>query len=331
MAAVGVVVVAGGTSGVGRATVRRFARRGYDVAVLARGADGLEATAREVRDAGRNALPIALDVADSEAVDAAAERVEDELGEIDVWVNSAAAAVFATAFTITAAEIRRVTEVTYLGSVHGMLAALARMRPRDRGVIVQVGSVLAELHIPHLASYVGAKHAVAGFADAVRCDLAAEGSNVKLAVVHLPGVSTPLWDVSRNHVGRRSKPAPPHYASDVAARAVVHVAEHPRREIWVGETTAAGLLANRLSPRLTDAFLVHLGDRTQFSREPDPAGRADPLEEPLPGDRGADGRYAPTTLPASPGEWAARHRGLAAGAVLSGALAARVYRRRRRG
>src|SRR5918999_1335603 len=221
-----VVVITGASAGVGRATVREFARRGAHVALIARGRDGLEAARREVEREGGRALVLPLDVADADAVERAAERVERELGPIDVWVNNAMVSVFSPVREMRPEEYRRVTEVTYLGYVHGTLAALRWMLPRDRGTVVQVGSALCYRGIPLQSAYCAAKHAVQGFTESLRCELIHDNSNVKVTMVHLPATNTPQFDWSRSRMPRRAQPVPPVYQPEVAARAVYHAARH---------------------------------------------------------------------------------------------------------
>ena len=286
-----VVVITGASAGVGRATVRRLAGPGLAVALIARGRDGLDATAKEVEAAGGRALVLPLDVADADAVDAAAERVEDELGPIDVWVNNAMLSVFSPVAELTAAEVRRVTEVTYLGYVHGTLAALRRMRPRDRGTIVQVGSALAYRAIPLQAAYCGAKHAMKGFTESLRCELLHDRSNVRVTMVQLPAVNTPQFDWVRSRLPGRPRPVPPIYQPEVAAAAVAWAAVHAPREIKVGASTLLAVYATRVVPGLVDRYLARTGWKSQQTSEPAEAHRPDNLDRPLPGDHGAHGRF----------------------------------------
>lgn len=275
----------------GRATARAFAAAGDHVALLARGADGLEAARAEVEAAGVRACVVSVDVADAAAVEAAAGRVEEELGPIDVWVNNAMTAVLAPVSQTAAEEFRRVTEVTYLGYVHGTLAALARMRRRDRGTIVQIGSALAHRAIPLQATYCAAKHAIRGFTDALRTELLHERSNVKVTMVHLPGLNTPQFGWVRTTLQRHPQPVPPIYQPEVAARAVLWAAGHPRREIFVGAPTAPLVWAARLVPGLVDRYLARTNfeaQQTDAAIDPD---RPSYLWEPLPGDHGAHGIF----------------------------------------
>ena len=288
-----VVVVTGASAGVGRSVARGFAERGADVALLARGQAGLDAVAKEVSAAGGRALPISVDVADADQVDAAARRVEDELGPIDVWVNDAFSSVFAPFTEITADEFRRTTDVSYLGFVNGTRAALAHMRPRDRGVIIQVGSALAYRGIPLQSAYCGAKHAIQGFTESVRCELGHEGSGVRMTMVQLPAVNTPQFSWVLSRLGRRPQPVPPIYQPEVAARAVVWAADHPRREWWVGASTAATLIANAVAPGVLDRYLARTGYDSQQTDEPTSPNRPANLWHPVDDqdDYGAHGSF----------------------------------------
>ena len=258
-----VAVVTGGTGGVGRAAVREFASRGYDVAILARGAAGLEGAAADVRKAGQRPLTVAVDVADDEAVRQAAATVESELGEISVWVNVAFAGSLAFSWDTTMAEFRRMTDVTYYGQVHGTLAALERMRPRNRGVIINVGSAMAYRSIPLQAPYCGAKHAIKGFTESVMCELAHEKSKVKLCMVQLPGLNTTQFRWNLNKMPHHPMPVPPIFQPELPARAIAFLAEHPRRNMWVGVSTAYTILGERLAPKLLDLYLGWTGVKSQ--------------------------------------------------------------------
>ena len=251
-----VVVITGASSGVGRACATAFARRGADLALLARGVDGLEAAAGEARALGVRAIAIPTDVADAAQVEEAAERTELELGAIDLWVNNAMLSVFSPVKELQAEEVRRVTEVTYLGYVHGTLAALRRMLPRDEGVIVQVGSALAYRAIPLQAAYCAAKHAIEGFTESLRCELLHDNSGVRVTMVQLPALNTPHFDVVRSRLPRHPKPVPPIFEPEVAADAVVWAADHPRREVVVGFSTLRALLANKIAPGFLDRYLA---------------------------------------------------------------------------
>jgi NAD(P)-dependent dehydrogenase (short-subunit alcohol dehydrogenase family) len=322
-----VVVVTGASAGVGRAVVREFARHGADVGLIARGTDGLEAARGEVEAAGGRALVLPADVSDADAVEHAAGRVERELGPIDVWVNNAMVSVFSPVKQMTAADYRRVTEVTYLGYVHGTLAALRRMLPRDRGVIVQVGSALCYRGIPLQSAYCAAKHAIQGFTESLRSELIHDGSDVKVTMVHLPATNTPQHSWSKSRMPRKARPVPPIYEPEVAARAVHHAAHDYRREWNVGWITDAVVYGNKLAPGLGDWYMGMTGYESQMTDEPEDPGRPNNLYEPLPGDWGARGRFGDRAAGASEQWWVMEHRGwvaLAAGVAVglaAGALA----------
>jgi len=317
-----VVVITGASAGVGRAAARAFARRGDAVGLIARDKARLEATARDVRAAGGRALACPLDVADADAVRAAAERIERELGPIDVWVNAAMAAVLAPVAETDAADVRRVTEVTYLGAVNGALAVLPHMRARDRGVIVMVGSALAYRAIPLQATYCAAKHAIRAFSDSLRCELMAEHSGVRVTSVHLPGLNTPQFGWVKTTLRRHPQPVPPIYQPEVAADAIVWASRHPRREFLVGGSTVLTVLGNKLAPRVADRYLAHTNIDAQQTDDPIPPDRPDYLYAPLPGDRGAHGRFDALATHRSPTWWATKHRAkLTAVAVLAAAAA----------
>ena len=286
-----VVVITGAGAGVGRATVEEFARQGYDVGLLSRDSDRLERAAGAVRSHGVRALPIPTDVADARAVEAAAARVESELGPIDVWVNVAMATVFAPVSKLTAEEFERGTRVTYLGQVHGTMAALRRMRDRNRGTIVNVGSALGYRSVPLQSIYCGAKFAIRGFTDALRSELIHDRLDVHLTMVDLPAVNTPQFDWALNKMGKKAKPVAPIYQPEVPARAIFFAATHRRREVWVGLPTVKAILANRIAPGLIDRYLAKAGYSGQLSDEPLGDDAPANLYEPVPGDYGAHGRF----------------------------------------
>ena len=316
-----VVAVTGASAGIGRATVRELAARGADVGLIARGEDRLQATAREVEQAGRRACVAPADVADAAAVEAAAARIESELGPIDVWVNVAMAAVLAELWDCTPEEFERVTQVTYLGSVHGMQAALRRFRPRDRGVIVQVGSALSRRGIPLQSTYCGSKHAVKGVLDSLRAELLHEHSGVEVTLVQLPGVNTPQFDWVRTRLHRHPQPVAPIYQPEVAARAIAWAAEHPRRELWVGLPTVYTILGERVASGVMDRYLARTNIGAQEAKQPiDPATRQDNLFGPPPGDPGAHGAFDDTAHARSPQLWLTTHRA-AVGAAAAGVAA----------
>jgi len=322
-----VVVVTGASAGVGRAAVRRFAEEGAWVGLLARDHDGLQAAAGEVEAAGGRALAIPSDVADPEAVEAAAGAVERELGPIDVWVNNAMTSVFAPFMEVRPEEFEQVTDVTYLGFVHGTRSALRRMLPRNRGVIVQVGSALAYRGIPLQSAYCGAKHAVRGFTESLRCELLHDRSDVKVVMVQMPALNTPQFDWVLSRLGRRAQPVPPIYQPEVAAEAIVWASHHPRREVWVGGTTVATILANRIVPGLLDRYLGRTGYRSQVTEEPADPDRPVNLWHPVEGDHGAHGGFDHRSHPRSFQLWARTHRRWLALAGAAGAGIAAAARK----
>ena len=286
-----VVVITGASAGVGRATAELFASRGWKVGLLARGEERLAEAVEAVRAHGVRAVAIPTDVADPEAVERAAERVEYELGPIDVWVNNAMATVFAPVEKITPDEFRRGTEVTYLGQVHGTLAALKRMRRRNRGTIVNVGSALAYRAIPLQSVYCAAKYAVRGFTDSLRTEIIHDRLRVHLTMVHLPAVNTPQFDWALNKMDKRPQPVPPIFQPEVPARAIFFAATHRRREVWVGMPTVKAILANKIAPGLLDRYLARAGYEGQLTDEPKPADAPANLFAPAKGSWGAHGRF----------------------------------------
>jgi short-subunit dehydrogenase len=285
------VVITGASAGVGRAAAREFAAAGARIGLIARRTEGLDAAVEEVRSLGGSAVAIPADVADADAVEAAAALVEERFGPIDVWVNAAMATVFAPVADTTPEEFRRATEVTYLGTVHGTLAALKRMRERDHGTIVQVGSALSYRAIPLQAPYCAAKFAVRGFTDALRCELIHDRSNVHLTMVQMPALNTPQFSWARNKTGYKPKPVPPIYQPEVAARAIVFAAQARRREVWVGWPSAKAILAQRLVPGWLDHYLGRTGFKSQMTGEPADPKAPGNLFAPIPGDFGAHGRF----------------------------------------
>ncbi|WP_069817214.1 SDR family oxidoreductase [Streptomyces sp. TP-A0874] len=317
-------VVTGGTAGVGRATVREFAARGYDVAVLARGRAGLDGTVRDVAELGGEALGIPVDVADHVAVGEAAERVERELGEIDVWVNAAFAGSLAFFRETSPEEYERITAVTYLGQVNGARAALEHMRPRDRGVIVNVGSAMAYRSIPLQSAYCGAKHAVKGFTESVISELIHERSNVRICMIQLPGLNTPQFNWNLNRMPRHPMPVPPVFQPELPARGIVFLAEHPRRNMWVGLSTALTIWGARLAPRLVDLYLGRTGVGSQQTEEDDPRWEPN-LFQPSDADtdRGAHGPFDRRAHDRDPVLWMSlRRRRLVCGFAAAAALGA---------
>ena len=326
-----VVVVTGASSGVGRATVRELARRGASVALLARGTEGLEGARTDVEARGRPALAIATDVADAAAVDEAATLIEAELGPIDAWVNSAMVSVFAPIRETTAEEIARVTEVTYLGTVNGTLAALKRMLPRDSGVIVQVGSALAYRSIPLQAAYCGAKHAVAGFTDSLRSELLHDKSNVRVSMVQLPALNTPHFAWSRSRLPRKAQPVPPIFQPELAARAICDQIDRPSREVFLGAPTVAAIQLEKLFPGLLDRYLAAGGYDAQMTDQPEDVDRPDNLFHPVEVDPGAHGGFDDQAIDDKPLPSPMAHAGWAAAgaAAVAAAGAATLWRLRR--
>jgi NAD(P)-dependent dehydrogenase (short-subunit alcohol dehydrogenase family) len=311
--------VTGASAGVGRAVVRRFAREGAWIGLLARGRDGLEGARREVEDAGGRALVLPTDVAEWDQVDAAADRIEREFGPIDIWINNAMASVFSPVREMRPDEYRRVTDVTYLGVVHGTLAALKRMRARDRGTIVQVGSALAYRGIPLQSAYCAAKHAVQGFMDSLRAELLHDGSSVHVTMVQLPAVNTPQFRWVKSRLPRKAQPVPPIYQPEVPAEAIHWAAHHRRRELWVGMPTVQAIIANRLAPGALDRYLAATGFDSQQTDEPEDPDRPDNLWAPVPGDHGAHGVFDSRATDRSEQLWAATHRGVTVGSTLAAA------------
>src|SRR3954452_20907425 len=284
-----VVVITGASAGVGRATAQLFGRRKAKVGLIARGRDGLEAAKREIETAGGQALVLPLDVSDHDAVEQAAAEVERTFGPIDIWVNNAMLSVFSPIMEMTPEDYRRVTDVTYLGYVWGTLAALRRMKPRDRGVIVQVGSALAYRGIPLQSAYCAAKHAVQGFHDSLLTELIHDGSKVRVVMVQLPAVNTPQFRWVKSRLPRKAQPVPPIFQPEVIADAIVWAAYSRRREINVGWPASKAIIGNNFAPGYADHYLAKNGYDSQMVDEPEVPGRPDNLYAPLPGDAGAHG------------------------------------------
>lgn len=328
-----VVVVTGASAGVGRATAIAFARQGARLGLLARGHEGLEAARRDVEAAGGEAVVVPTDVADPDQVEAAAARVEEAFGPIDVWVNNAMTSVFSPVKEMTAAEFRRVTEVTYLGYVHGTLSALKRMLPRDAGVIVQVGSALAYRSIPLQSAYCAAKHAIVGFTDSLRSELLHDNSGVRVTVVEMPALNTPQFGWVKSRLPRKAQPVPPIFQPEVAAEAIVWASGHERRELWVGFSTWKAIIGQKVIPGLLDRYLARTGyegQQTDGARSPDrPSNLFQPVDETR--DYGAHGDFDARAAGTSRFLWATEHRKLlaAAGLGVAGlALALAPMRRR---
>jgi NAD(P)-dependent dehydrogenase (short-subunit alcohol dehydrogenase family) len=329
-----VVVVTGASGGIGRAVARAFGAKGDRVGLLARGETGLDGAVKDIERAGGQALAIPTDVAEYGQVEAAAEQVTGTLGPIDIWVNVAFTSVFAPFTQIRPEEFKRVTEVSYLGYVYGTRAALDRMLARDQGTIVQVGSTLAYRGIPLQTAYCGAKHAIQGFTEALRCELLHQNSKVRITMVQLPAVNTPQFGWVLNRLPNRPRPVAPVYQPEVAARAVVYAAGHPgRREYWVGGSTVGTLVANKLAPGLLDRYLARTAYEAQQTDQPTDPGRPVNLWEPVDGpggrDVGAHGAFDDEAANRSLQAWVGRRPGLAAaaGGLLAGLVAVRVRRR----
>jgi len=320
-----VVVITGASAGVGRATAIEFARRGARIGLIARGRAGLEAAMGDVENAGGRAIAVQADVADPDALEVAAAAVEEAFGPIDVWVNNAMTSVFSPVKEMTAAEYKRVTEVTYLGVVYGTLAALRRMLPRDAGAIVQVGSALAYRGIPLQSAYCGAKHAIQGFCDSLRSELLHDQSAVRLTMVQLPAMNTPQFDWVRSRLAGRAQPVPPIFEPEVAARAIVWASERDRREIYVGYPTVKAIVGNKAAPGVGDWYLSRNGYESQQTEEPEDPGRPDNLWSPVDDreDFGAHGRFGDRARRRSWQVWLTEHRGaVTAGAAIAAGLGA---------
>lgn len=324
-----VVVVTGASAGIGRATAQLLARRGARIGLLARGEKGLEAAAAEVRAAGGEALPIPTDMSDSDAVERAAASIEERFGPIDAWINVAFATVFAPVVQIEPQDYRRVTEVAYLGYVHGTLAALKRMLPRDSGVIVQVGSAMGERSIPLQSAYCGAKHAINGFTESLRTELLHDKSNVRVTLVQMPAVNTPQFSWVKTSLTKHPQPVAPIYQPEVAASAVVHALAHPRRKQYlVGASTVGVSIGQRVAAPLLDRYVARTGYKSQQTDQPIGPGRPANLWEPVDGpagkDFGAHGVFDDQAHGSSAQLWASRHRRslLGAGALIATSTAA---------
>lgn len=324
-----IVVITGASAGVGRALAREYGARGARVALLARGRDGLEAARREIAALGGEAMVCPVDVADAGAVENAACEIDESFGPPDLWINNAMASVFSPVKEMTADEFHRVTEVTYLGVVHGTLSALRRMVPRDRGAIVQVGSALAYRGIPLQSAYCAAKHAVQGFCDSLRSELLHDRSHVTVTMVQLPALNTPQFDWVKSRLPNRAQPVPPIFQPEVAAKAIVWAAEQRRREVYVGMPTVRAIVGDKIAPGLLDRILARMGYDAQQTDEPEDPSRPHNLWEPVHGDHGAHGRFDARAQSDSVQVWATRHRrGLIAATGAAIAVSAGVLMRR---
>ena len=324
-----VVVVTGASAGVGRAVARAFGRRGARVGLLARDEGRLTRAAAEIAALGGEALALPADVADADAVQAAADQVAERFGPVDVWVNNAMVSVFSPVREMRPEEYRRVTEVTYLGYVYGTLAALRQMLPRDRGVIIQIGSALAYRAIPLQSAYCAAKHAIQGFTESLRSELLHDRSRVRVTMLQLPAVNTPQFDWVRSRLPYRAQPVPPIYQPEVIADAVIWAADHERPEMYLGWSSVKAIAANRMVPRLLDRYLARTGFASQETGEPEDPDRPDNLWQPVPGEWGAHGRFDGGARPWSSQIALSEHRRLALAGVGALALAALAWRRRR--
>lgn len=330
-----IIVVTGASGGIGRASAIAFGARGDTVVLVARGEAGLAGAAQQVEQAGGTAHVMAADVADPDQVFAVAEKVEAEIGEIDVWVNVAFTSVFAPFEQIAPDEYRRVTEVSYLGYVYATMAALKYMRPRDRGTIVQVGSALAYRGIPLQSAYCGAKHAIQGFHESLRCELLHYRSNVHVTMVQMPAVNTPQFSWVLSRLPDQAQPVPPIYQPEFAARGVLFAADHPkRREYWVGSTTMATLTANAIAPGLLDRYLGWTGFKSQQTEEPHGHDTPVNLWEPADGEDGHDfgthGIFDRISHQRDPQLWASQHHGALAALATSASVLAAALRWGRR-
>jgi len=316
-----VVVITGASGGVGRATARLLAARGASIALLARGREGLEGARREVEERGGRALVLPTDVSQAEQVEAAAAATERELGPIAVWVNNAMVSVYSPFSEMTADEFKHVVEVTFLGNVYGTQAALRRMRPRDRGVVIQVGSALAFRSIPLQSAYCASKHAIQGFTESVRSELMHERSRVRVSSVHMPALNTTQFTWTKNKMDRKVRPAGRIYQPEVAADAILFMIEHARRELKVGYPTVEATLGEKLIPGLLDRRLARTAwDGVLLPEGKDPA-QPDNFWQPVPADLGAHGHFDATAWDESPQLWLSKHRWLLGAAALTGALA----------
>jgi len=304
-----VVVITGASAGVGRATARAFARSGARIGLLARGKDGLNGAHADVEKCGGEALAISTDVANSDDVETAAEAIEERFGPIDIWINNAMTTIFSPLKEIQPEEFKRATEVTYLGTVYGTMAALKRMYPRDRGSIVQVGSALAYRSIPLQAPYCGAKHAVRGFTDSLRSELIHDRSNIRLTMVHMPALNTPQFNWCKTRLPRHPQPVPPIFQPEVAAEAIVWAAHHKRREVYVGLPTLKAIEGNKIAPGYLDKYLARTCYDGQQTDEPVSVDRPSNLFEPVVGDHGAHGIFDRQAHSSSAQLWQTTHRG----------------------
>ncbi|MFD2515364.1 SDR family oxidoreductase [Pontibacter locisalis] len=327
----GVVVITGASAGLGRSCVREFAKNGYDVGLIARGLEGLEGAKKEVLQMGRKAVYVQVDVADAQAVEDAASKIEEELGEIDVWVNNAMNSVFSPVKEMQPEEYKRVTEVTYLGQVYGALAALKRMLPRNRGSIVFVGSALAYRGIPLQSAYCGSKHAIQGFFDSLRSELLHDKTKVKVCMVQLPAMNTTQFGFVKSRLPNKPRPMGKIFQPEVAAEAIVFAAENDRREIYVGYPTVQAIVGDKIAPELGDYVLSKTAFKGQQTDQPEDPNRKHNLWEPIPGDHGAHGTFDSESTDFSPEFWLSKNKNkiltgiLGLGGVVLGTMAAKKW------
>jgi NAD(P)-dependent dehydrogenase (short-subunit alcohol dehydrogenase family) len=321
-----VVVVTGASGGVGRALVRKLAAKGCRIGLLARGRDGLEGAKRDVEQLGGQAVVCVADVADAAQVEAAAEAVERAFGPIDVWVNNAMLSMYSPFWEISPDEYKHITEATYLGQVYGTMTALKRMRPRDRGTIVQIGSALAHRSIPLQSAYCGAKHAIAGFTESVRSELFHQNSNIHITIVHLPGVNTTQFEWTKNRMPHKPRPTGPIYQPEVAAGGIVFAAEHPwRKKLIIGLPAWEAIVGEKFIPGALDHYLAHAAwEGSQLPQKADPDHK-DNFWQPLPGDHGSHGPFDAEARTSSPQLWATEHRKGLLAAVAGVGLGAVAY------
>jgi NADP-dependent 3-hydroxy acid dehydrogenase YdfG len=322
-----VVVVTGASGGVGRAIAHAFAKRGAQIGLIARGEHGLDGARREVESFGGSALALPTDVADHTQVEAAANAVEQRFGPIDVWVNDAMATIFAPFVAVAPDEFKRATEVTYLGTVYGTMAALSRMVPRNHGTVVQVGSALSYRAIPLQSAYCGAKFAIRGFTDSVRTELMHDRSRVWITMVQLPAVNTPQFNWCRTKLPDHPQPVPPIYQPEVPAEAVYWAAHHRRRELDVGGSALKAIFGNKLSPRFADWYLARTGYASQQISGMPVNGRPDNLFRPVPAEAATHGMFDGRAHERSYQLWANTHRPLVAAALAGVVTAAAALRR----
>ena len=317
-----VVVVTGASSGVGRAVARAFGAEGARVALLARTTEALENAVEEIRAEGGEGLALPTDVSDSAAVERAAATVIEAWGAIDVWVNDAMVSVFAPVKQMKDEEYRRVTDVNYLGTVYGTLAALRHMLPRDQGTIIQIGSALAYTSIPLQSAYCASKAAIRGFTDSLRIELRHDRSQVKVCMLQLPAVNTPQFDVVRTRLPNHPQPVPPIFQPEVIAAAVLYAAEHRPREKWLGWPAAKAIVGRFFAPRFVEWYLARSGYRSQQTDQPVSPERPDNVDSPIPGDKGAHGDFDSRARPTSPVIWLQTHPAIAAAGLAALAVGA---------